>query len=164
MRKKVYWILPALTICALAARPLPAQEQKAATKPDSPEVLAHIEKAKKIAGTYWAQAEHFLCEAPRANPTTDPGPVKLFDNFWPIPGQYSVGNAVTYVFPTSAAIILLDPRHAMDVETVLLPGLKTLGLDPANINGIILAHGHEAHFGVPAYLQQHYGAHLYMAA
>src|SRR5260370_17800902 len=109
MRKKVYWILPALTICALAARPLPAQEQKAATKPDSPEVLAHIEKAKKIAGTYLAQAERFLCEAPRANPTTNPAPVKLFANFWAILLHYAVGSEIISHFPTPSVIMFLDP-------------------------------------------------------
>ncbi|PYU28749.1 MAG: hypothetical protein DMG32_01955 [Acidobacteria bacterium] len=167
MPKRIYSLLPALALCALFAQPMGAQEaqqQAAAAKPDSPEVLSHIEKAKKIAGTYWASAEHFLCEAPRANPATDPGPVKLFDNFWAIPGQYSVGNAVTYVFPTSAGIMLIDPGHAKDVESVLLPGLKTLGLDPANIKVVILAHGHEDHFGGSAYLQEHYGAHIFMAA
>src|SRR5207245_4752269 len=166
MPKKLSWILPALTICALLTLPARAQEaqQQKAAKPDSPEVLAHIDKAKKIAGTYWAQAEHFLCEAPRANPATDPGPVKLFDNLWAIPGQYSVGNAVTYVLPTSAGIMMIDPGHAKDVESVLLPGLKTLGLDPTNIKVVIAAHGHEDHYGGSAYLQQHYGAHIYMAA
>jgi len=167
MPNRIYSLLPALALSALFAQPMRAQEaqqQAAAAKPDSPEVLSHIEKAKKIAGPYWASAEHFLCEAPRANPATDPGPVKLFDNFWAIPGQYSVGNAVTYVFPTSAGIMLIDPGHAKDVETVLLPGLKTLGLDPTNIKVVILAHGHEDHFGGSAYLQEHYGAHIYMAA
>src|SRR3989475_8911120 len=100
MPKKLSWILPALTICALLTLHVLAQEQQQrAAKPDSPEVLAHIEKAKKIAGTYWEQAEHYLCEAPRANPATDSGPVKLFDNLCAIPGQYSVGNAGTYVLP-----------------------------------------------------------------
>jgi len=165
MPKDFNSVLPALIIGALLTLPVLAQEQQQrAAKPDSPEVLAHIEKAKKIAGTYWAQAEHFLCEAPRANPATDPGPVKLFDNLWAIPGQYSVGNAVTYVLPTSAGIMMIDPGHAKDVETVLLPGLKTLGLDPANIKVVIAAHGHEDHYGGSAYLQQHYGAHIYMAA
>ena len=82
MQKKFSWLLSALTICAVFAQPAHSQQQPASTKPDSPEVQAHIEKAKKIAGTYWAQAEHFLCEAPRANQAPDPGPVKLFDNFW----------------------------------------------------------------------------------
>src|SRR2546427_3051743 len=148
MPKKLSWILPALTICALLTLPVLAQEQQQrAAKPDSPEVLAHIEKAKKIAGTYWAKAELFLCYAPVANPATAPGPVKLFDNLWAIPGQYSVGNAVTYVLPTSAGIMMIDPGHAKDVESVLLPGLKPLGLDPANIKVVIAAHGHEDHYG-----------------
>ena len=94
MSKKLYWLLPTLTICALVARPALAQQAPASTKPDSPEVQAHIEKAKKIAGTYWAQAEHFLCEAPRATQAADPGPVKLFDNFWAIPGLLSPGKGV----------------------------------------------------------------------
>lgn len=164
MPRKLYGLLPALTICALFAWPARAQEQRPAAKPDSPEVQAHIEKAKKIAGTFWAPAEHFLCEAPRATPTSDPGPVKLFDNLYAIPGQYSVGNAVTYVIPTSAGIMLIDSGHAKDVESVVLPGLKTLGLDPANIKVVILAHGHEDHYGGSAYLQEHYGARLAMTA
>ena len=164
MPRKLYWLLPALTIGALFAWPVRAQEQGAAAKPDSPEVLAHIEKAKKIAGTFWAPAEHFLCEAPRATPAADPGPVKLFDNLYAIPGPYSVGNAVTYVIPTSAGIMLIDSGHAKDVQSVILPGLKTLGLDPANIKVIILAHGHEDHYGGSAYLQEHYGARVAMTA
>src|SRR5260370_38191369 len=144
MPKNIYGLLPALIICALLAWPVRAQEapQQRAAKPDSPEVLAHIEKAKKIAGTSWANAEHFLCEAPRANPATDPGPVKLFDNLWAIPGQYSVGNAVTYVLPPSAGIMLIDAGHAKDVETDLLPALRTLGLDPHNRTIGSLSHGH----------------------
>src|SRR5690242_7608425 len=93
MPKQIFCLLPALTLCVLLAQPARAQEaqqQGAAAKPDSPEVQAHIQRAKQIAGTYWAQAEHFLCESPRANQATDPGPVKLFDNFWAIPGSYSV--------------------------------------------------------------------------
>ena len=167
MPNALRWTLPALIICALAILPARAQEAPAAApapKPDSPEVQAHIQKAKQIAGTYWAQAEHFLCEDPHAPQAVDPGPVKIFDNFWAIPGSYSVSNAVTYVFPTSAGIMLIDPGHAKDVETVLLPGLKQLGLDPANIKVVIAAHGHEDHFGGAAYLQEHYGARVYMAA
>ena len=165
MRKYGFLVLSVVTICVLFASPTRAQQaQQGAAKPDSPEVREHIERAKKIAGTYWAQAEHFLCEDPHATQAADPGPVKLFDNFWAIPGQYSVGNAVTYVFPTSAGIMIIDPGHAKDVETVLLPGLKTLGLDPANIKVVIAAHGHEDHFGGAAYLQEHYGVKVYMAA
>ena len=164
MHKKLYRVLSGLTICALFAWPAWAQQQAAAAKPDSPEVLQHIERAKKIAGTYWAMEERFLCEAPRADPAKDPGPAKLFDNLYAIPGPYSVGNAVVYVIPTSAGIMLIDSGHAKDVESVVVPGLRTLGLDPANIKIVIVAHGHEDHYGGAAYLQQHYGAHIAMAA
>ena len=166
MHKKLHWVLSlsVLAIGVLFSFPAQAQQQPPASKPDSPEVLAHVEKAKKIAGTYWAMEEHFLCEAPRADPAKDPGPVKLFDNLYAIPGPYSVGNAVVYVIPTSAGIMLIDAGHAKDVESVVLPGLKTLGLDPANIKIVILAHGHEDHYGGAAYLQQHYGARIVMAA
>ena len=166
MHKRLHAVLSlsTLAICVLFAWPARAQQQAAAAKPDSPEARAHVETAKKIAGSYWAAEEHFLCEAPRADPAKDPGPVKLFDNLYAIPGQYSVGNAVVYVIPTSAGIMLIDAGHAKDVESVVLPGLKTLGLDPANIKIVILAHGHEDHFGGAAYLQQHYGAHIAMAA
>jgi metallo-beta-lactamase class B len=166
LHKKFYWVLSlsGLVIGVLFSLPARAQQQPPAAKPDSAEALAHIERAKKIAGTYWATEEHFLCEAPRADPAKDPGPVKLFDNLYAIPGPYSVGNAVVYVIPTSAGIMLIDAGHAKDVESVVLPGLKTLGLDPANIKIVILAHGHEDHYGGAAYLQQHYGARIAMAA
>ena len=77
MHKKLHWVLSlsGLVIGALFSLPARAHSPPAA-KPDSPEALAHIEKAKKIAGTYWATEEHFLCEAPRADPAKDPGPVE----------------------------------------------------------------------------------------
>lgn len=164
MSRKASGVLSCLTICAVFACPMRAQEQGAAAKPDSPEVLAHIEKAKKIAGTFWAADEHFLCEAPRATPAADPGPAKLFDNLYAIPGQYSVGNGVVYVIPTSAGIMLIDSGHRKDVEPVVVAGLKTLGLDPANIKLIIVAHGHEDHYGGSAFLQERYGAHVVLSA
>src|SRR5437016_3417593 len=74
--------------------PLRAQAPAAAAKPDSPEVKALIEKAKKTAGPMWADEEHFFCEAPRANSANDPliAPAKIFDNV------YVIGNAGTVVY------------------------------------------------------------------
>ena len=148
---------------ALAAAPAPAQDQSPA-KPDSPAVLAHIEKAKEIAGSFWATEEHFLCEEPRANPATDPGPAKLFDNLYAIPGQYSAQNGVVYVITTSAGLMLIDSGWRKDVESVVLPGLNTLGLDPAKIKLIIVAHGHPDHYGGSEYLQERFGARVVLSA
>ena len=73
----------ALSFAAYAQAPAPAPP-----KPDSPPVAAMVEKAKKTAGTQWADEEHFFCEAPRANAATDPpiAPTKIFDNLYAIPG------------------------------------------------------------------------------
>ena len=62
------------------------QAPPAPEKPDSPEVKALIEKAKKTGGSMWAEEEQFFCEAPRANNANDPpiAPTKIFDNVYAI--------------------------------------------------------------------------------
>src|SRR5262245_37428984 len=81
------------------------QAPAAPPKPDSPEVQAMLEKAKKTAGTQWADEEHFFCEAPRANAVTDPPikPTKIFDNVSIIGNQ---GTAV-YVVQTNAGLLMI---------------------------------------------------------
>jgi metallo-beta-lactamase class B len=137
-------------------------------RPDTPESLGHVRKAKQIAGSLWAKEEYFLCEDNNARATpraADPGPVKLFDNLYAIPGTYGVGNAVIYIIPTSEGLMMLDTGSARDVETIVLPGLKALGLDPSNIRVIIVPHGHADHFGGAPWFQEHVpGAHVYMSA
>jgi metallo-beta-lactamase class B len=167
--KRIYQLLSCLTICAALSRPVSAQQQAAAAKPDSPEVQAQIDKAKKIAGTFWAPEEKFLCEDSRtfegrSTAAADPGPVKLFDNLYAIPGPYSVQNGVVYVIPTSAGLMMIDAGNRKDVETVVLGGFKALGLDPANIKLIVITHGHGDHFGGATLLQERYGAHVVMSA
>jgi metallo-beta-lactamase class B len=154
---------------AVLAWPVWAQGQGAAAKADSPEVQARVEKAKKIAGTFWAPEYKFLCEDSRtfdgrSTAAADPGPVKLFDNLYAIPGQYSVQSGVVYVIPTSAGLLMIDSGNRKDVEPVVLAGLKTLGFDPANIKLIVITHGHGDHFGGATLLQERYGAHVVMSA
>src|ERR1044072_6839369 len=89
-------VAAALPALARAQAPPPA----APAKPDSAEVKALIEKAKRAGGAMWADEAHFFCEAPRANSATDPAivPTKIFDNV------YAIGNSGTtvYVVQTSA--------------------------------------------------------------
>ena len=82
MRTKQINIALALA-CGLACL---GQAPPAPDKPDSPEVKALIEKAKKTGGTLWADEEHFFCEAPRANNPNDPliAPTKIFDKVYAI--------------------------------------------------------------------------------
>jgi metallo-beta-lactamase class B len=140
------------------------QAPKPPAKPDSPEVLAHIEQAKKIAGSVWPMEEKFLCENGRVANAVDPGPAKLFDNLYVIPGTYGTGQGVIFIIPTSDGLLMIDSGWQKDVDSVLLPGLKTLGFDPANIKLIILTHGHADHYGGATYLQKHYGTHVTMSA
>jgi metallo-beta-lactamase class B len=42
----------------------------------------------------------------------------------------------------------------------VVEGLKRLGLDPANVEYVLLGHGHADHFGGAAHLQQRYGARV----
>src|SRR5690349_14034118 len=130
--------LPVLVGAQAPPAPAPA-------KPDSPEVVALIEKAKKAGGPMWAEEAHFFCEAPRANSANDPPitPTKIFDNV------YVIGNegTVVYIVQTSDGLVMFDSLGGNQVESQLLPGFKALGLDPAQVKAIVVAHGHADHFG-----------------
>jgi metallo-beta-lactamase class B len=145
--------------CIAAAVPL---AQAPEPKPDSPAVQAIVARAKSAAGAMWAEEAHFFCEAPRANSPNDPPiePTKIFDNV------FAIGNSGTtaYVIQTSAGLVMIDALGANQVESVLLPGFKALGLDPAQVKAIIVGHGHADHFGGTAYMQEHYGAKIYISA
>jgi metallo-beta-lactamase class B len=130
-------------------------------KPDSPQVQQHLDQARKLAGTQWAPAYQFFCVNPRANSNDDPPiePSKIFDNV------YAIGNTgtVAYAITTSDGIMLIDALAANQVDSVLLPGLRKLGLDPAQVKLVVVAHGHPDHYGGSAYFQDH-GAHVAMSA
>ncbi len=147
----------AVSLAAYAQGPAPAPP-----KPDSPAVAAMVEKAKKTAGTQWADEEHFFCEAPRANAATDPPmtPTKIFDNL------YAIGNTgtVVYVAQTSAGLLMIDSLGANFLETQLLPGFKALNLNPADVKIIVLGHGHADHFGNALYFQEKYRTKVYLSA
>lgn len=141
--------------CFVEAQPIP-------DKPDSNDVKALIDKAKKIGGTQWADAEHFFCEAPHANSANDlviPA-TKIFDNV------YAVGNAGTtaYIFQTSDGLMMLDSLGAAQTDTQLLPAFQKLGLDPAKVKIMVMGHGHADHFGGSPYFQDHYGTKVYISA
>ena len=153
-------VLVIASAVSAAGRPQAAQDTP--QRPDSPEVRQLLEVAKKNAGTEWAEAFDFVCalNAGRANSPTDPviEPTKVFDNL------YVVGRTSTAVWAvtTSAGIVLIDAGYGDQLESVLLPGMKTLGLDPAQVKYIIVGHGHGDHFGGAAYFQQR-GARVAMA-
>jgi metallo-beta-lactamase class B len=134
----------------------------AVRKADNPKSLADIDAAKQLAGNDpWLLAPYsFFCVAGGARPNNPNAPelepARIFDNL------YAVGNseATVYAITTSRGIILIDSGYADRVETVVIPGLRKLGLDPANVKYILLGHGHADHFGGAQYFQEHYGTRV----
>lgn len=138
----------------LAAAALLAQAPPAPARPDTPAVTRHVEAARRAAGSEWTAAVDFICKVnpDRANRPDDPeiAPVKIFDNV------YAIGRTgtVVYAITTADGIVLIDSGYADQVDTVLLPGMKRLGLDPADVKYVLLGHGHGDHFGGAPYFQQ----------
>ena len=138
----------------------------AAPRPDTPQSLVHLDAAKKLAGTdpWLLSPYNFYCVPGKARGNSPSAPelepVRLFDNV------YAVGNseATVYAITTSQGIVLIDSGYADRVETVVIPGLKKLGLDPAAVKYVLLGHGHADHFGGARYFQEHYGAKVGTAA
>jgi metallo-beta-lactamase class B len=122
----------------------------------------HAENAKRIAGTRWQPAYDFFCVAPRANAATDPPitPTKIFDNL------YAIGDSGTtaYAITTRDGILLIDSLPANQTESVLVPGMRALGLDPAQVKLVIVTHGHGDHSGGSFYFQERFGAKVALTA
>jgi metallo-beta-lactamase class B len=133
-------------------------------RPDNPQSLAHIEKAKKLAGNDNLAPFNFYCVPGVARGQNDQAPdlepVKLFDNLYAIGSSESPVHVIT----TSDGLILIDSGFAEKTESVIIPSLKKLGLDPANVKYILLAHAHADHFGGSKYFQDHYKTKVGLSA
>ena len=125
------------------------------------EVLA---EAQELAGSEWRTTVEFLC-----GPDPQPGnaaetavmePTQIFDNLY----AFGRSGAVVYAITTTEGIILIDSGYPDQVESVLAPGLATLGLSADDIRYVIVAHGHRDHYGGSRHLQQEHGASVVLSA
>ena len=85
---------------------------------------------------------------------------KAFDNL------YFVGlrSVAAWAVKTSDGIILIDAlNNAKDAENTIVPGLKSLGLDPNQIKYVVITHSHGDHYGGAQYLVDHFHPHLIMS-
>ena len=159
---------------------------QAPTPPASvpPAMRAHIDASKAAAGTEWEAVHTAVCNsavalltppaargrgagargggppAPPARETWHAEPVKVFDNL------YFVGmtDYSAWAITTSQGIILLDAIYDYSIQDEVDEGLKSLGLNPADIKYVIVSHGHVDHAGGAKYLQEKYNARLIMSA
>jgi metallo-beta-lactamase class B len=137
----------------------PTPEQLAA----SPEAQAIIANAKKIAGTDLAREVNAFCtwngaaDVPARNPAF--GTVQVFDNLY-YAGTGSVG---AWIIKSSEGIILWDALNSEDeVKTILEPGMKKFGMNPAQIKYVVIGHAHNDHTGGGEYLQRMYNPTILM--
>jgi metallo-beta-lactamase class B len=121
---------------------------------DSARVTEIVARARSAAGSEWTEAVEFFCgrDSARPNRPDDPeiAPTRVFDNL------YAIGRTGTVVWAitTPDGIMLIDAGYADQLESVLLPGLRKLGLDPDDVEYVLLGHGHADHFGGASYFQQ----------
>ncbi|MCC6390566.1 MAG: MBL fold metallo-hydrolase [Bryobacterales bacterium] len=157
-----------LSAAAAAAMTMLAGPAAAQAHPDSMHVAQpHLEAALRLAAQenswrhpglvscYWAEG----VSAQDVN--KDPGGYKIFDNL------YFVGNhkLSVYAIDTSDGIILTDAMNSpAEVEKYVIPNLKAVGLDPARLKILIMAHGHADHFGGSGYLVEKYHVRAYLSA
>lgn len=140
---------------------------------ESKQAQVHVAAAMKMAGTdLVADARAFCTPTGPQRPalarqaaglTPEPDrrlePIKVFENLYYI-GFSDVG---AWVIPTSDGIILFDTlNNAAEARDVIIPSLKKIGLDPAQIKYVIIGHGHNDHTGGGLYLQETYRPRILM--
>jgi metallo-beta-lactamase class B len=146
-----------LALCACGAARPPASEATAA---------AHVENATRAAGTDLAQLSTYLCEQPPAAkpPQAEaeksvaammampaPPPGQAFDNLFYVGAKW----VSAWALKTSDGVILIDSLdNQAEAASLIEPGLRKFGMDPAKIKYVIITHGHGDHYGGANYLVQ----------
>jgi metallo-beta-lactamase class B len=156
-------------LAVLAGGALEAQPGRGITNPPQPATVpAHLAKAKQLAGEdpfpRWVASNGYWCMPPaegnaaafaHAQDADGVEPVQVFDNLYYV-GKVFVG---VFILKTSDGLVLWDALdYYSELDSILLPGMKKLGLDPKDIKLVIITHGHFDHFGAARLLQERYGA------
>ena len=121
-------------------------------------VAEHLAKAKAIAGPELQGDYAHRCVLSQLYPARTFAmqgymlidPAKVFDNLYFV-GQQGVS---AWIVSTSQGLVLFDTLDNPDeAKTVIIGGMKTLGLDPQQIKYIIINHEHGDHFGGSTYIR-----------
>lgn len=167
--KSWFALLPLLTCFtgsgdALAADKLTAEQMAS--------IQAPLQAARDLAGDdpSLLQIQGLQCHEPGADgrplttasfdETADVPPTRIFDNL------YYIGNSGTgsFVVTTSDGYIMVDSGYGNGPETLIVPGMEALGLDPAQVKYILITHPGPDHLGGARYFQETYGTKVVMTA
>jgi metallo-beta-lactamase class B len=151
--------------------PVPTAQQWAASAETQKHVAAAmalakndlVAEAKAFCTPTGPQREALARQAAGLPPVPDRvvEPIRIFDNLY----YFGFNDVGAWAIPTSAGIIVFDTLNSGDeARDVLVPGMKKMGLDPAQIKYVIIGHGHADHFGGGRYLQDTYKPRILMGA
>lgn len=145
---------------ALSQQPVPHVPPTRVTTSQADAFDEHLESARASAGAEWlGVVDHMCTRGPVVTGSADDPliePVRIFDNVYAI-GRTST---VVYVIATNDGLMLIDSGYADQVDSVLLPGMAQLGLDPQDIRHVVVLHGHADHYGGSPRLQERFGARV----
>ena len=119
--------------------------------------------ADAIRSAQYASLRNSICPAPDAAPSpADPAlipPAQVFDNLYMLGEPGTTAWALT----TTEGIIVFDAMFHHNVEETIADGLREVGLDPEDIEYVVISHAHNDHFGGAHFLQQNFGARIIMS-
>ena len=120
------------------------------------EAQLHLTRARSLAGMQFLPTEEIQCaELGGSDPYAQQekedrvAPTRVFDNL------YYIGTRIDGVWAvkTSDGIILVNALHTRWVNSTLLPGMKKLGLDPADVKYVFVTQGEPDHYGGAKYFR-----------
>jgi metallo-beta-lactamase class B len=78
-------------------------------------------------------------------------PARLFDNLYYV-GKTDVG---AWIIETSDGLALIDTlNNVEEAEQIIIPGMRSLGLDPDQLKVVLVTHFHNDHAGGAAYFRE----------
>ncbi len=163
--------LSSLAAMSLAIAPLgAAAQERPGVAPDREGMYQHLKKARAIAGTdLYAHYVHRCVVDQTYRRTISRGvqahgalpATRVFDNL------YFVGeNAVSaWLLDTGDGYILFDAYYSPeDIDKILIPDMRKLGLDPTRIKYLLITHAHGDHYGGARTLKERYGTRIMASA
>ncbi|WP_292016665.1 MBL fold metallo-hydrolase [Marinobacter sp. HL-58] len=87
-------------------------------------------------------------------------PTQVFDNLYYV----GTGGVASWVLETSEGLIIIDAlNNNAEAEKYIVDGLETLGLDPNELQYLVITHGHGDHYGGQELLVSRYQPKVVMS-